>query len=317
MEEPRTFDQFGIVTILPYVIPGVRTFNRVNAHIQKYYGIMDVVGDGYCGYYVLGLLTYLRTGQIMDTQQIIDDVRSVYETLIPNYNKIKPNSNHWLDVAEFSMYAYKHKINVCILGEKNGRYEISQTFIYNANGCWAFVKLQGNHHYQLLCAQKDKAGKEYYSLFKRDRAQSIINTGPNAEVLFFSNERLDIQIGGMKTFLNDDYSKVLGIGGKPPVYFKKQVEKPKAKQEAKESKEAKDSKDAKDSKEAKAKPPPPKAVIKVIKSNKPDDMKLIGNPAAKQEKPKPAKPQYDADEEEFSKMLIEARRIVLKIARSK
>ena len=314
LAKPNKFDELGISTILPYILPAVRLFKKVNAYVKEFYGIMDVVGDGYCGYYMLGLLTYLRTGQIMDTQQVIDDVRSVYTMIIPGYNNIKPNTNHWLDVSELSMYAYKHNMNVCVFkeNEKGTEYVIGQTFIYNADGYWAFVKLASNSHYQLLCARSSD-GKEFRGLFSIRNAQDLVNhSDKTPELLFISEDRKTVQLNAIRTFLEDDYTKLITIHAKPKQHIVKEERKGEERKGEERKGEERKGKEEKAKGKLKEKP---KEKPKKEHEEKPNEENPKGK-KLKVEKKKSQSPVFNGDEEEFSNLLIKARLIVLKLARS-
>ena len=104
------------------------------------YGAVDVRGDGWCGYYALGLLEYLTSGKTLTRERI-------KEQLDIKKGSIQPP--HWLETYEFGMFGVgRFNVGVFI---KRGDYILEVVCYSKKVNTWVFPILIGNSHYQLVC----------------------------------------------------------------------------------------------------------------------------------------------------------------------
>ena len=146
------FSEFDLETvheILPYVDKTLQKVPKTFGHLadSKTLGVIDVAGDGWCGYYALGLVAYVMSGQVLGATDVADKLKNIYKML-----KMKPNIQHWLEYIEFAAYGKRHKFNVGVFSRNSekGKYTLrSAEYSSNANP-WVFAILSGNTHYKLL-----------------------------------------------------------------------------------------------------------------------------------------------------------------------
>ena len=115
------------------------------------YQAINVAGDGWCGYYVLQFIKYMRSGNIMKKE----DIRKQLNDIVISAEKsvVRP---HWLEIQEFALIGRADQFNVAALIKRDGQYVI-EVYCYNPmfKG-WFFPILRDNVHYQLLCARYAK-----------------------------------------------------------------------------------------------------------------------------------------------------------------
>ena len=169
------FEAFNLETvheILPYVDKTLYKVTKQFGHLADSVtlGIIDVVGDGWCGYYALGLTAYVLSGQVLSATDVAEKLRSIYKML-----KMKPNVPHWLEYIEFAAYGKRHKFNVGVFSKdkKNGNYTLRYAEYSSDANPWVFVILAGNYntHYKLLA--REIPDNQLRIDFDRDAAQII------------------------------------------------------------------------------------------------------------------------------------------------
>ena len=169
------FEAFNLETvheILPYVdkilykVP--KTFGHLADSITL--GIVDVVGDGWCGYYALGLVAYVLSGQVLGATDVADKLKNIYKML-----KMKQNITHWLEYIEFAAYGKRHRFNVGVFSrdEEKGNYTLRYAEYSSDANPWVFAIMAGNYnsHYKLLA--REVPDNQLRIDFNADEAQII------------------------------------------------------------------------------------------------------------------------------------------------
>jgi hypothetical protein len=133
---------------------------------------VDVPGDGYCGYYVLQLVRYFLTREIITVQ-------SMREMLEDVLGKTDP---HYLEVQEMGYITRNWGVNIGVIVQskrlgnkrKRARYDYPvYTVVKNGNQPWVFIisSCMGSH-YELLtkfCTET----KKYSAFFTEQEAHTI------------------------------------------------------------------------------------------------------------------------------------------------
>lgn len=110
------------------------------------YGMINVMGDGWCGYYALGLINFLKYDKLT---QPLDMFNVTTKDLNP-----KP-IYHLMDIQEFGLYGMYNKLNIAIFTmDEAGIYSLHVTYIHSTNKTWIFSILVGNGHYNILCRKR-------------------------------------------------------------------------------------------------------------------------------------------------------------------
>lgn len=149
---------------LGYILPKVYSLPRnLHLHNEENYGLIDVKADGWCGYYALGLINFLKYDKLT---QPLDMFNETTKELNP-----KP-IHHLMDIQEFGLYGLYNKLNIAIFtmdGEE--RYSLHVTYIHSTNDTWIFPILVGNGHYNILCRKRLTT---YQIGFEFDEANEIL-----------------------------------------------------------------------------------------------------------------------------------------------
>ena len=137
---------------LGYILPKVYSLPR-NIHFnnEEDYGLIDVKGDGWCGYYALGLIQFLNAGILVQSEDMYDIILNMYNDAMPKH--------HLLDQQEFAYYCTQSRINVAMftLETKLRReyYNLRAIYYNENNSTWVFPVLIENGHYCILCKKKN------------------------------------------------------------------------------------------------------------------------------------------------------------------
>ena len=137
---------------LGYILPIVLSLpESLHLNNKENYGLIDVKGDGWCGYYALGLVHFLNAG-------VLAQSKDMYEIILNMYSDGKPK-HHLLDQQEFAYYCAQARINVAMftLETQFGiEYYNLRAVYYNENNfTWVFPVLIQNGHYCILCKKKN------------------------------------------------------------------------------------------------------------------------------------------------------------------
>uniref|UniRef100_A0A6C0CMF4 Uncharacterized protein n=1 Tax=viral metagenome TaxID=1070528 RepID=A0A6C0CMF4_9ZZZZ len=144
-----SFNLYVMYKTLKYIAKDLRNLPRtLDIPNKMSYGMVDVRGDGWCGYYALGLINFLKYDRLTQPLDMFNDVTS----FIPNPHK---PIYHLMDVQEFGIYGLNHRLNIAIYTlQPDDRY-ILQVLFYNSKfTTWIFPILIGNGHYNILCKRR-------------------------------------------------------------------------------------------------------------------------------------------------------------------
>jgi len=183
----ESFDLETVHEVLPYVDETLYKVPKTFGFLadSETLGIIDVAGDGWCGYYALGLVIYLLSGQVLGATDVEDKIKNIYKML-----KIKPVIRHWLEYIEFAAYGKRHKFNVGVFSrdQAKGKYTLRYPEYSSDENPWVFAILAGeyNSHYKLLAREipdnqlridfDSDAARIIFSLMQVEYPEPNINT---------------------------------------------------------------------------------------------------------------------------------------------